>query len=198
MTVSEFSENTSKDRWRAHVLAERRLLDDAQRAMESSALCHVVGELAAEHPTVAAYVPVGREPGSLRMLDAMAAAGATVLLPSAREPGPLRWARYDGRESLVGAPYGLLEPAGPSLEPDAIASCSLVLLPALAVDRRGTRLGRGAGFYDRTLDLCRPHAMLVAVVRDSELVDRLPDEPHDRRVTHALTPSGGLVRLGTE
>lgn len=198
MTVPDFTENTSKDRWRKYVLAERRLLDGAQRAMESSALCHVLGELAAEHQVVAAYVPVGREPGSFRMLDAMAAAGSTVLLPSAHEPGPLRWARYAGRESLVTAPFGLLEPSGPTLDPDAVSACSLVLIPALAVDRRGTRLGRGAGFYDRTLDLCRPDAMLVAVVRESEVVDRLPAEPHDRRVTHALTPGSGLVRLGTE
>ncbi|OZD47831.1 5-formyltetrahydrofolate cyclo-ligase [Rhodococcus sp. 06-1477-1B] len=198
MSVPEFSENTPKDLWREHVLAERRLLDDAQRAMESSALCHAVGELAAEHSVVAAYVPIGREPGSIEMLDAMAAAGATVLLPSAHEPGPLKWARYVGRDALVRAPYGLLEPSGPLLEPDAVGQCSVVLLPALAVDRRGVRLGRGAGFYDRTLDLCSPEAMLVAIVRDEELFSRLPAEPHDRRVTHALTPGGGLIRLGTE
>ncbi|MBM7244112.1 5-formyltetrahydrofolate cyclo-ligase [Rhodococcus fascians] len=198
MSVPEFSENTPKDLWREHVLAERRLLDDAQRAMESSALCHAVGELAAGHSVVAAYVPIGREPGSIEMLDAMAAAGATVLLPSAHEPGPLKWARYEGRDALVRAPYGLLEPSGPLLEPDAVGQCSVVLLPALAVDRRGVRLGRGAGFYDRTLDLCSPEAMLVAIVRDEELFSRLPTEPHDRRVTHALTPGGGLVRLGTE
>lgn len=166
--------------------------------MESSALCHVLAELAVKQPSVAAYVPIGREPGSIDMLDAMAAAGSTVLLPSAHEPGPLRWVQYRGREMLVAAPFGLQEPSGPVLEPDAVAACSLVLIPALAVDRRGTRLGRGAGFYDRTLDLCRSDAMLVAVVRDTEVVDRLPSEPHDRRVTHALTPGGGLVRLGTE
>jgi 5-formyltetrahydrofolate cyclo-ligase len=189
VSVPEFSENTPKDLWREHVLAERRLLDDAQRAMESSALCHAVGELAAEHSVVAAYVPIGREPGSIEMLDAMAAAEATVLLPSAHEPGPLKWARYEGRDALVRAPYGLLEPSGPLLEPDAVGQCSVVLLPALAVDRRGVRLGR---------DLCSPEAILVAIVRDEELFSRLPAEPHDRRVTHALTPGGGLVRLGTE
>jgi len=64
--------------------------------------------------------------------------------------------------------------------------------------RRGVRvrLGRGAGFYDRSLPLAAPTARLVAVVRDDELVDRLPAEPHDVRMTHALTPNGGLVALG--
>jgi 5-formyltetrahydrofolate cyclo-ligase len=57
------------------------------------------------------------------------------------------------------------------------------------------RLGRGAGFYDRTLGLANRAARLIAVVRDDELVERLPAEPHDVRMTHALTPGHGLVAL---
>jgi 5-formyltetrahydrofolate cyclo-ligase len=72
------------------------------------------------------------------------------------------------------------------------------LVPALAVDRSGARLGRGAGFYDRTLPLADADAWLVAVVRDDEVVDHLPSEPHDVRMTHALTPQKGLVALGPE
>ena len=72
---------------------------------------------------------------------------------------------------------------------------SSVFVPALAVDRAGVRLGRGAGFYDRSLPLADPAARLVAVVRDDELVDELPAEPHDVRMTHALTPGRGLVEL---
>ena len=72
----------------------------------------------------------------------------------------------------------------------------MILVPALAVDRTGVRLGRGAGFYDRSLPLADPAARLVAVVRDDELVDHLPAEPHDVRMTHALTPRDGLVALG--
>ncbi len=70
-----------------------------------------------------------------------------------------------------------------------------MLVPALAVDRGGVRLGRGAGFYDRTLPLADPDALLVAVVRDEEIVDHLPAEPHDVRMTHALTPAAGLIAL---
>ncbi len=81
---------------------------------------------------------------------------------------------------------------GPTRSPDA----SVILVPALAVDRAGVRLGRGAGFYDRSLPLADAAARLIAVVRDDELVDRLPAEPHDVRMTHALTPRGGLVTLG--
>ncbi len=53
-----------------------------------------------------------------------------------------------------------------------------------------------AGYYDRSLGLADPGARIVAVVRDEELVDRLPAEPHDVAMSHALTPEGGLVELG--
>ena len=77
-----------------------------------------------------------------------------------------------------------------------MALASVVLVPALAVDRRGVRLGRGGGYYDRSLSLRRPDAHLVAVVRDEEIVEEVPSEAHDVRMTHALTPRQGVVVLG--
>ena len=70
-----------------------------------------------------------------------------------------------------------------------------MLVPALAVDRSGVRLGRGAGFYDRTLDAVRPGTWLVGVVFDDDVVEALPTEAHDVRMTHVLTPLAGLRRL---
>jgi 5-formyltetrahydrofolate cyclo-ligase len=57
------------------------------------------------------------------------------------------------------------------------------------------RLGRGAGFYDRSLPGRDPRARLIAVVRDVELVDELPAEPHDVAMTDALTPQRGVIGL---
>ncbi|CAN3130554.1 5-formyltetrahydrofolate cyclo-ligase [Mycobacterium sp. smrl_JER01] len=149
--------------------------------------------------TVCAYLPVGSEPGSVAMVDDLANRGVTVLLPVARHdadgvPQPLRWGRHTPG-ALVAAPFGLLEPPPPWSEPAAILRATMVLVPALAVDRSGTRLGRGAGFYDRTLPLAHPGTPLIAVVRDAEVVDHLPAEPHDVRMTHALTPRDGLIAL---
>ena len=73
----------------------------------------------------------------------------------------------------------------------------VIFVPALAVDRHGVRLGRGAGFYDRSLSFRGPSAQLIAVVRDDELVDDLPVEPHDVAMTHALTPGLGVVELSS-
>ena len=66
---------------------------------------------------------------------------------------------------------------------------------AVAVDRRGIRLGRGGGFYDRSLPMCTPGTRLVAVVRDCEILDEVPVDSHDVPMTHALTPGGGLIPL---
>ncbi|MGU3432068.1 5-formyltetrahydrofolate cyclo-ligase [Actinomycetes bacterium M1A6_2h] len=187
-----------KPAWRRRILDARRHRPLDLRAADASALSHVLSELASGASTVAAYVPVGGEPGSVSMLDAMRGAGTRVLLPLAGEPGPLSWAEYTGPDSLVPAAYGLQEPSGPALPPETVADADLVLVPALAIDRRGVRLGRGAGFYDRTLSLASASAHLVGVVFDEEYVDRLPGESHDISVSHVLTPRAGLRPVGAE
>ena len=94
--------------------------------------------------------------------------------------------------------WGLLEPPEPWLPESALAEAELVLVPALAVDRRGVRLGRGRGFYDRSLDGRDPQARLIAMVRDVEFVDELPADPHDVPMTHVITPRRGVMRAGTD
>lgn len=145
---------------------------------------------------VCCYVPVGSEPGSPELITSLASAGRRVLLPVVVGAAPLDWAYYSGPDSLTPGPYGLLQPSGPRQGAAAIGQADLVLVPALAVDRAGHRIGRGGGHYDRSLPLARPGAPLVAVVRDDEVVDALPYEPHDVLMTAVLTPNGGHVRLG--
>lgn len=198
VTPSDSVTPISKEEWRRHVLTRRRSIGAEQRTEESKKLCHAAAESARGATGVAAYVPVGSEPGSLDLLDALRRESPVVLVPVAREPGPLHWAEYTGRTTLRAAPYGLSEPTGPVLDPASVKSCSLVFVPALAVDLRGIRLGRGAGFYDMTLDLVDSGVPIISIVRDEELVEKLPEEPHDRRSSHALTPNRGLVALDRE
>src|SRR5689334_14428971 len=80
------------------------------------------------------------------------AAGHDVVVPVvADRAGPVDWARFDGPDALAAGPFGLWEPTGRRLGPGAVQHARLVLLPALAADRHGVRLGQGGGFYDRTL-----------------------------------------------
>ncbi|MER5224710.1 5-formyltetrahydrofolate cyclo-ligase [Streptomyces flaveus] len=180
------------------LLVRSRLTADDRRETEASLAARALElpELARAR-TVAAYVSVGSEPGTRALLDALHARGVRVLLPALMADNDLDWGAYDGQGSLVRVQHrgkmALLEPAGERLGPDAVLSADAVLLPGLAVDARGMRLGRGGGSYDRVLarlERAGADPALVVLLYDSEVVDRVPEEPHDRPVHAVITPSG--------
>ena len=189
---------TAKAQWRRRIRAARRALDPDRRAHQAELLTAVALRLAAEADgPICAHLPVGVEPWSAAGIEALRAVGHDVLLPVvADRAGPLDWARYTGTDALAPGPFGLREPVGPRLGPEAVGRARLVLLPALAADRRGVRLGQGGGFYDRTLPLAGADTRLVVVLGDGELVDELPAELHDRRVSAAILPGSGVTLLG--
>lgn len=137
--------------------------------------------------TVAAYVSVGREPGTGVLLDALAATGKRIVLPLLLPDNDLDWASYTGADGLVSAGRGLLEPVSPPLGVEAIATADVVLVPGLAVDHTGLRLGRGGGSYDRALGRVPVGTFTCVVLNDDEILDAVPAAPHDRRVTTAVT-----------
>lgn len=183
---------TGKPALRAQALARRRALEAPVLAAAGPALAQAVLPLAGG--SVAVYASFGTEPPTAALLAALAGRPLPlpVLLPVLLPDGDLDWAAWDGRPPGGTAP---VEPAGPRLGPDAVAACDLVVVPALAVDRRGVRLGRGGGSYDRALR--RARGLVVALLHDGELVDRLPEDAHDVRVDAVATPSRGVVRLPT-
>jgi 5-formyltetrahydrofolate cyclo-ligase len=174
---------------RVEVLRARSSLSPADLVAAERAVTRAVLEERRRVPAgrLAAYASGGTEPGTRALLDAV----PDVLLPVLLPDGDLDWAVYDGE--LVPGRRGLLEPPGPRLGRDAIAGCGLVVVPALAVDRRGVRLGRGGGSYDRAL--ARTAGRVVALLHDGELVEQLPAEPHDRPVHAVVMPDEGLVEL---
>jgi 5-formyltetrahydrofolate cyclo-ligase len=182
---------------RSDLLAARaRLTPDertaAGRLLRDTVLTLPEAEMAG---TVAAYVSVGTEPATQGLLFALWKRGTYVLVPRLLPDGDLDWASYEGPESLEPGRFGLLEPTEPERGPDAIRSADLVIVPALAVSSTGVRLGRGGGSYDRALARVAEGILTIAPVYDTELVDVLPAEPHDRLVRAAVAPSGGLVRF---
>jgi 5-formyltetrahydrofolate cyclo-ligase len=132
---------------------------------------------------VSFFVGVGSEPDTGPLLDRLSERGIEVLLPITLDDFSLDWALYSGRENLVDARFGLLEPTGPRLGRDAIATADVVVIPALAIDTDGRRLGQGAGCYDRALPHVAQTTPVLGVVYDDERVSEpLPQEPHDRGV----------------
>jgi 5-formyltetrahydrofolate cyclo-ligase len=143
--------------------------------------------------TVAAYVSMGSEPGTSALLERLVALGKRVILPVVLPDLDLDWAVFDGPESLLPAPRGLLEPAGTRLGVDAVATADVVLVPGLAVDPSGLRLGRGGGCYDRALGRVPVGTFTCVLLYDEEVGVAVPAEPHDRPVLAAASPSGVRV-----
>ena len=147
---------------------------------------------------MAAYVSIGTEPGTHDLINAMWNAGTRVLLPVLLPDNDLDWAAYQGLAALERTPRGLMEPTGERLGPEGVVQAHAVLLPGLAVDNRGVRLGRGGGSYDRVLrrlETAGTRPALVVVLYANEVVDTVPREPHDHLVDAAVTPEG-IRRFG--
>lgn len=177
---------------RAEVLAARRTLDPHRRAVADQALADRATVVLRERAiaVVAAYAPMINEPGGAMLLPALAAVAELVLLPVRRPDGDLDWAPYAGPGALT--PTRPSEPTTARLGLDAIRRAGLVLVPAVAVDRHGRRLGRGGGSYDRALTRVTSGVPVLALLYDGELRERVPTEAHDQPVTGALTPAGDV------
>jgi 5-formyltetrahydrofolate cyclo-ligase len=189
--------NRDKAAVRDRLLAARRQLTAADRAGAARDIRDAILSMPETQMagTVAAYYSVGSEPETHGLLFALWKRGSYVVLPILLPGGDLDWASYEGPESLRPGPRGLTEPAEPPRGVSAISSADLVLVPALAVDHAGMRLGRGGGSYDRALARVGTPVPTVALVYDSEFVPHVPFGQHDQRVRMIARPAGGITRL---
>ncbi|HEX6338547.1 MAG TPA: 5-formyltetrahydrofolate cyclo-ligase [Jiangellaceae bacterium] len=183
----------AKTALRQRIIENRRTLNATHLAVVGRELRDVVlamPEIAgARH--VAAYVSVGNEPGTGPLLESLSERGVEVLLPILLPHGDLDWAPYTGPGGLVAAARGMLEPVTEAVGPSAVTAVDAVLAPGLAVDRRGIRLGRGAGSFDRALARVGRRVFTCVLLHDGEVLDMpVPREAHDVPVSAAATPSG--------
>jgi 5-formyltetrahydrofolate cyclo-ligase len=173
-----------KARLREDLLAARRARSDEDCEAARSAIRRHVLTRAAGVERIAAYLPLRTEPGSVELLAELHALGAAVIIPVTLPDRDLDWAPWTPED--VGLPLGV----------DAVREAGLVLAPALAVARDGTRLGRGGGSYDRALSRCADATVVTAIVFDDEIVERLPRDPWDRPVHAAVSPGGWIALTG--
>lgn len=184
-----------KGRLRQALIAARRTQNDQERQGGRDAVTQHLRSALNGMTCVAAYHPLPTEPLDPLFLDELTLT-ARVLVPVVPGHAPLDWCEYPG--PLRRADCGIDEPTGPRLGPSAITTAAAILVPALAVDRTGRRLGRGGGHYDRTLDHLRRSETvrmpaLIALIYDHELLDVVPSDAHDQPVTAVITPTTGLL-----
>jgi 5-formyltetrahydrofolate cyclo-ligase len=139
---------------------------------------------------VALYAAHEGEVPSRPLFDALIGLGKPCLFPRALEPPALAFARVADWSELSPGRYGVLEPPAQAavIQPEA---GDLVLVPGVAFDRGGVRLGRGLGFYDRAFPVSAPRSpLLIGVAYQIQLVDALPSVETDRRVDAVITETG--------
>jgi 5-formyltetrahydrofolate cyclo-ligase len=183
----------AKQAMRTRMVALRGALADVARQGAARTLLRVgVGlPCLAPEAVVAGYVAMRGEIDPTLVLAALAARGHLLVLPVVTGDGALEFHRWLPGEELVKGAHGVPVPAPGAevLEPD------LVLVPLVAFDRAGYRLGLGLGYYDRTLEALRGTRDIVAVgvAFDEQEVAEVPRESHDQRLDWMLTPSGAFA-----
>jgi 5-formyltetrahydrofolate cyclo-ligase len=174
----------TKAQLRREILAGRKLrenLDSDQLNLTQQLLALVARTKPAR---VATYISFGSEPSTAQFIAELLKQNICVLVPKVNKDD-LSWFEFDG-ESIASSTLGMGEPDSMVLKESTLADTDLLVIPALAIDRLGNRLGRGKGYFDRTL-ASTSNGHVVAICFESEFVRELPVESHDRRVNLLVT-----------
>ncbi len=174
---------------RAELRERRRIMTSSERTSATAKFAEHLATLTKRlnARSVAAYLPSTDEPNVRDYLAWAEKEGIRVLTPVSRDDGLLDWVASTGDETE--GQFGWPEPVGELLGPIAINDVDLIIVPAASVDRTGMRMGWGRGYFDRTLGSMEKCPPVYAVIFDSELVDSVPSEVHDKRVNGVVTPN---------
>ena len=184
----------AKRRLRATMAARRQRISPGDAAAAAAA----VADSVLEEPRVrsakriALYAALEDETPTRPIFEVLRRRAAVCLLPRF-EDRVMKWARVESWEGLAHGRFGVLEPSIAGAE--VLTPGDVVLLPGLAFDRRGWRLGRGGGHYDRAFPSGVPGPWLVGVGYSFQWVDDVPhDDSRDRRVDAIVTENGWVWR----
>jgi len=189
---------------RRSVRGRRSARPEAARAAAEQALADRVvdlvdGEWPDEPVGVTAYLALPAEPCLDAAIAALREHGHRVWVPRIVAPD-LEWVRYSPGDQVVPGPLGIREPLGPAATDEELASARLVLLPGLAADRTGRRLGQGGGYYDRFLATRAPASsggpLRAIVLFEDDVLDEVPAEGHDQQVDIIVTPER-IIRVSS-
>ncbi|MFV2051920.1 5-formyltetrahydrofolate cyclo-ligase [Aliiroseovarius sp. YM-037] len=139
--------------------------------------------------TLSGYMPIRTEIDPRPVMAQMAETGFVTVPVIEGEGQPLRFSRWTPESEMVDGPFGARIPAvADYYEPEVL------IVPLLAFDRAGNRLGYGGGFYDRTLERLRAIRRTIAIgfAYSAQEVDDLPTEPTDQKLDYIVTEQGTL------
>ena len=164
-----------KDELRQYISQQKRQFTPQQLAQLSLPVIARLRPLLAEAQTILAYYSLPDEVDTHALLDELVTEGKTVLLPKVLDEETMELRRYTGRGSLQEGAYHIMEPTGASFTDEA--RIDIALIPGLAFDAQGHRLGRGKGYYDRFLAAFK--GKTIGVCFDFQKVAEVPVDAHD-------------------
>jgi 5-formyltetrahydrofolate cyclo-ligase len=178
----------AKSKMRELLVQKRRMLPSAERAMFSEQVLQQLEQMHCfrDAKTVLLYYPVQNELDVLPLVKKYKRE-KTLLFPVSHRRG-ITVHPYAGNEHMHRGKFGIPEPTTPAYE----GKIDLILVPGVACDAKGRRLGRGGGCYDRFIKK-QTHAVLVGVGYDFQLVDEVPAARHDQRVHRIILPSKTIL-----
>ncbi len=177
----------TKMAFRSELVARRsRLAPDLWRAASTAAQQRLLLLPSFRQAAVVAlYAPILQEIDTIQLFDAAMAAGKRVLYPQVRN-GYLQFRQVTDLQQLASGAYGIPEP-GLSGRDTPLEQADLIVVPGVAFDLQGHRIGFGKGYYDRCLSRLSGHATLVGICHDFQLVERVPVEGHDISMQYVVT-----------
>ena len=184
--------NDSRTSLRHRLLRERRELDSPTQANAADqVVSHVLARVDAHSSNgrVAAYLSYGGELDLRPSLDALVAAGHEIVLPVCGADFSLEFCPWLPHDSLEAGPYGIGEPKTPPVD---ITSIDTVLVPGVGFALDGSRIGHGAGYYDRFFARCtaRSHnPRRLGIAHDLQVVELPPPETWDVAMHEIITPA---------
>ncbi len=171
---------------RRRILSRRDALDADTLERRSAAIRQSLGKIEAYRNarTVHLFVPFGSELDTRPILEDLWARKVRAVLPRVAAHRQLDHLAVTGWDDLEPGAYSIPEPVAPcqAVDPEGV---DLILVPGVAFDRQGGRLGYGGGYYDRFLEACP--APRVALAFDLQMVEEVPREDHDLGVHEIIT-----------
>lgn len=177
-----------KQLMRELLVQKRRILSAEERASQSAAILEQLEQMQCfrEAKTVLLYYPINNEVDVLPLFKKYKHT-KTLLLPVSHRR-EMTVSPYEGNDKMHRGKFHIPEPTTPAYE----GEIDLIVVPAVAFDKTGLRLGRGGGYYDKFLKK-HTRAMLIGVGYDFQLVDQVPAERHDQKVHRIILPSQTIV-----
>lgn len=189
----ETDEQILKNALRDHVRAALEKISPAVRAVESIELCERLKSQIPSAHTILFFAPMADELDIWPVLEQSMAFGTNCALPffdAEKKTYGARLLKHLATDIVIGK-YGVREPAA-TCEEIPLDQFDLVLIPGMAFDLQGNRLGRGRGFYDRIL--ATASGVKCGVAYDFQLQEKIPTEPHDAKVNFIVTPGRSVKR----